>query len=270
MATEGTGLEWIILPKLTATGLSAVIGRVIVQAEEQKKLPADIKERAELLGEAKAGLTTALASRVRKVESDSPKAVEADIEEDRAVGALVMFLEAHAKRPGEKAAKRAGIAKKILGAVFGDGTAFLKMNHEDEWGEVEARIEQLDSNGYTEEIESLGGAAFIEDLREAHKNYGEVLGITSAREEKAAAPKIQEAREHAAEQLRRYVATVVGYGAQSDQREATGEVARKLLLPIYEIRARNNQRRGGSSPVDEDEGGDEGEGQGEGDGGDGV
>ena len=227
-----------------------------------------LKERVGLLTETKANLTTALAGRTHKVEADNPKAVEADNEEDRAVGALVTFLQAHAKRTGPKAAKTAKVAAKILGAVFGSGTSFLNLRHEEEWGEVEARIEQLDANGYSKQIEQLGGGAFLDDLRTAHKAYGEVLGITTVRDEKVAAPKIGEARDNASEQLRRYVAAVVGYGSRSDQQEANGKVARKLLLPIYEIRGRNNQRGGGGGGAEPPEDG-EGDGQGGSDEGDG-
>jgi len=268
MTTEGTGLEWIILPKLNASAMSAVIGRIITVAAEQK-LPADLKERVGLLTDSKASLTTALAGRTHKVEDDNPKAIEADNEEDRAVAALVTFLQAHSKRTGPKAAKTAKTASKILAAVFGSGTSFLNLRHEEEWGEVEARIEQMDTNGYSKQIEQLGGGAFLDDLRATHKAYGEVLGITSVRDEKAAAPKIGLARDNAAEQLRRFVAAVVGYGSRSDQHEANGEVARKLLLPIYEIRGRNNQRSGGGTGEAEPAGEDEGEGgEGEGDGSD--
>lgn len=256
MATSGTGIEWIILPKLNATALSAVIGRVLSEAEAQKKLPADVKERIELLTEAKADLTSKLAKRKpkKKVASDDPKAVEADNEEDKAVGALVTFLEAHAKRKGANAKA----AQKVLDEVFGSGTKFLTLRHEEEWGEVEARIVQLDTEGHTETIEKLGGKLFVEDLRVAHKNYGEVLGITSARAAKESAPDVKGARNEAANQLRRLVAAVIGIGSKGDIHAVSAEVATALLAPIYEIRSKNAKRGAGGGSEDEE--GDEEEG----------
>lgn len=264
MTTNGTGLEWISLPKLNAPALAAVLGRTITQANEQKKLPADIKERLGLLEEAKAKLTGVLAQRKRKVTTDAPKTVAADKEEDRTVGALVTFLQAHAKRSTENG----NPAQKALNEVFGDGTKFLTLRYEEQWGEVEARIQQLDDDGHSDAIETLGGKAFLDDLRAAHAAYGEALGITVAREGKAASPLVRRAKDEAASQLRRYVAAVVGFGSNDDKKEGCGDVVRALLAPIYEMRTRNSLRGGGAAEDEEttdDEGVDDGSGGSDGD-----
>lgn len=260
MTTDATGLDLIALPRLGATGVSALLGRMIAQAAAQKKLPAALKQRIELLDGAKTALTGALAKRKGKVSSDDPKAVEADADEDQAVGALVTFLQAHAKRAGDAGKS----AQRVLDAVFSDGTKFLNFRHEDEWGEVEARLQKIDDEGHAEVIAKLGGQGFLDDVRAVHEVYGEVLGITVARTSKDAAPDIRGAQNEAANQLRRYVAAIIGYGANSDIDPAVGEVATALMLPIHEARARNASR-GKNGPANEGDGeGDEGDDDGDG------
>ena len=143
----------------------------------------------------------------------------------------------------------------MVSAPFSDGTKFLNFRHEDEWGEVEARLQKIDDEGHAEVIAKLGGQGFLDDVRTVHEVYGEVLGITVARTSKDAAPDIRGAQNEAANQLRRYVAAIIGYGSNSDIDPAIGEVATALMLPIHEARARNASR-GKNGPANE---GDDGE-----------
>lgn len=261
MATDATGLELITIPKMDAAGLSALLGQVIATSAAEKKVPSTLKKRVELMDEAKTKLTAALAARTGKVESDDPRAVEADSDEDQAVGALVKFLEAYAKLKTDQGKA----ARRVLGAVFGGGTGFLVFEHPKEWAEVEARLVKIDTEGYAETIVELGGKGFLDHLRAVHQVYGEVLGITAAKGSKEAAPDIRGAQNEAANQLRRYVAAVIGHGAQSDIDPTAGELAAALLAPIHEARAKASTRKGGSDGSQDESDGTDGEGGTEGD-----
>ena len=43
---------------------------------------------------------------------------------------------------------------------------------------AETRLIRFASQGFNAEVERLGGKLIIEHVREAHRNYGEALGIT--------------------------------------------------------------------------------------------
>ena len=253
------GLDIIVLPKLNSSALFSVSGRVLAQAkrlQDEKKqdkkaagLPAVFSKRLNLLRESRKRLSEVLARRPqKKTTTDDPGAVEADNREDRAVSALLTFLEAHAKRPDDKGKS----AARVIANVFGDGTKFLNLRYEEQFGEVDARIERIKAEGYDTAIHELGGEAFLADLVEAHRNYGEALGITSGRALREAAPDVAGARADTAAHLRRLVAAIVGFASDSDFEPERTYVADSLLMPIEEIRLRNAKRaRTGEESVDE-------------------
>lgn len=221
----------IALPRLKAPGTHA-LGVALLSAAEPYELPKSLARTLGRLRGSVLSLGEALAL-VTPRGGYPPETVAADVVVDACAGALRSWLQGWAKLPG---VSQAAQAQGVLDDIFKDGLDFTQIAYPDEWGEVGARLKTLHDKGHEETIEALGGKLFLVRLRAAHKTYGDLLGITEAKE--AAAPKVRrrEAYEATLGALREYVLKVAAHADEED--EASQELVRQLLRPLVELRAR--------------------------------
>jgi hypothetical protein len=152
----------------------------------------------------------------------------ADAVEDNAFGALFDWLHAIARLPEERH-PQATEARGVLQAVYPTNLDFLSISPPDEWLEAETRLQVIADDGHDITIKKLGGGPFLEELKVAHKVYGEVLGITLVK------PTIEplalrEAFDTAHEALRTYVLRVSAHVRKAAPE--SGELASRLLAPL--------------------------------------
>lgn len=253
---KAPGLEYIPLPKILALGYNTLLRKVITNAKALKPLPSCMSTRVSQLEIASNGLSEALGLKHGEDKSADPKRVEADEEVDTAVKAYHAFL-AYAVRLGDDSAT---VAESARLAFFkkDDSLAFLNLEFDQEWSEIETRIQHSESVGAFEAVEEIGGGKAIANLKKKHKAYGKALGVTAATTKKIAAT-LEEPYARAQDALRRFVAAAIAHGAESDVDESVIASAEHLLAPIEEAREKIAlQRRAdggkGEVPVDPVEG----------------
>ena len=99
-----------------------------------------------------------------------------------------------------------------------------------EWAEGDTRLNRIITNNFEPEIEKLGGTLLLQQLRDAHKDYGEALGIT-AQGQDPTTPSIREPLQAFVESLRAYVLTVAAHAVPEDP--SSGTLTDTLLAPLY-------------------------------------
>jgi hypothetical protein len=239
MSRSFTAGSLVRLPRLTAVSAARLMTELLSAAAAEKKLPAAIAADRDELESARDALQAELSKRLAADGEESPQIAAADRVEDNAFGALADWLAAIARLPAERHPEGAK-ARAALQAIFPSGLEFLKLRTRDEWQEAETRLkrienEDLDGVKIRAVIEGLGGKPFLAELAHAHKEYGEVLGITTP----AAAsdpPAVREAYEAALEALRGYVLVVSAHVKKSDPHSAAR--AARLLAPLTTWRDR--------------------------------
>ena len=133
---------------------------------------------------------------------------------------------------------------------------FLLQDFDAEWADINTRLQRLDADGSTEKLIEIGGKDVLDHVRAMHKEYGRALGITAGTD-KPAKVSLSEPLAVAQDAVRRYMAVVIGYGADSDIDPSVIPVAEALLEPIEALRTKVSQKGSGrgtdeepSNPVD--------------------
>jgi hypothetical protein len=98
------------------------------------------------------------------------------------------------------------------------------------WAEADTRLTRITTAAFEPTIEKLGGKIILQQLRDAHKEYGEALGITAEGQDIATA-NIKEPLKDFTDALRAYVLAVAAHADPKD--EASGELTDALLAPLY-------------------------------------
>lgn len=158
---------------------------------------------------------------------------EADTRVDRAYRALSMRLEAltllHADAGPDVQA-----AEKAHQRLFPDGLRFLTLPYPQQWAHCDRLLSTLaDDEELAADVERLAGETTLGEVRAAQQAYGEVLGITSAREA-VDAVSVQEPLDAVREAIIGYALQIIAM--QSDDASRL-PAARKALAPIDELRA---------------------------------
>src|SRR6185295_16689481 len=115
-----------------------------------------------------------------------------------------------------------------------------------EWAESDTRLRLIDGQGLGAAIERLGGAPILDRLRDAHRRYGEALGITTASEPAAAVANLRTLLAAFADALRHYIVRVVASVRKGQP--ATAAFARELLAPIENWEAPGASSKAPASP----------------------
>src|SRR5215471_17719356 len=163
------------LPTLDARAAQAV-GSAVVAAAANKTLPDPV---AEALAEVKTAVDILEATAMKRLPSgENLAARSADRDLDaawNAIHGLLRSLTRVSDRP------RADQATALLDDLFPNGLRFTKLRFELEWVESQNRLKMIDERTFAPQLEQLGGATLLAQLRQAHAHYGEVLSIITAR-----------------------------------------------------------------------------------------
>lgn len=130
-------------------------------------------------------------------------------------------------------------AAALFAQLFPDGFGFLALPFDNQWAESQQRIELIESAELEEDIADLVGQWVLDELRAAHAEYGEVLGITNPKAATTGPVRIGDA-------LRELQGAMSGYGLQlvaaaHADPELLG-IVRKALRPIDDLRAAQARR----------------------------
>ena len=144
--------------------------------------------------------------------------------------ALFAWMEGMIGMPKEGAPQDLPALRTLHTHIFEDGLAFLRTGHREKWIQSEERIKIIDEE-FEQPINNCGGAAFLAPLREAHKNFGELLGFTAPVQPDNAA----EARKHYTAfslALRTYIGKVIFYA--DPEEPGSEELSQALLVPLVQ------------------------------------
>jgi hypothetical protein len=209
------------LPHLDALA-AQTLGSAVLAAAAGKTLPGPV---AEAVAEVKAAVDVLQTVAVERLPSADPVARAADINVDAAWGALSGLLGALTRLPDHPHAE---MAATLRGQLFPDGLRFTRLPFRLEWAESANRLQMIDERGFAAQIEQLGGAVALAQVRQAHAHYGEVLAITA----ESADPSIgvREAWTAVMKALRLFVVRVTASVRPQDPQSAA--LASDLLAPI--------------------------------------
>ena len=198
---------------------------------------------------ASAGAALVQAATVRLAESGSksPPAArrKADAVVDNAVAALDGFLAAWARLPDSYPESQLALCTRQ--ALFPDGIGFLRLSSEEQWAQIERRVQILKQEGHAEAIAKLGGAALVKHLLMAQAAYGEALGLTKVTAVPAEPVGLREPLDAFVAALRLYVIKVTAY--RDDDEPETVAQAERLLRPLLMWSSKAPRSGGASDPV---------------------
>ena len=202
-----------------------------------KDLPAAAKRAAKVLRQAVVALQGDWAAqRTAGLTTEEDKR-PADQRLDRVWAAVGARLQTLADLPQTIA--EAKQATQLYARLFPDGLAFLRLPYERQWAESEQRLKQLADEEMGAAVEELVGEFVLIELRDAHANYGRVLGITSARAQATVAPNLLDPLRTVQQAIVAYALQVVA-AAHADP-ELMG-AARAALRPIDALREAQARR----------------------------
>ena len=216
----------IQLPRLTAEDTVTLVRQLETAAGQARSLPAAVTDALEELKSARDALARELHQRALSASAaDGPRAREADRYLDQTWAALRTWLLGWTSLDDADHANVAD-AKRIYGALFPDGLAFINRPYRTEWAETELRLTLIAKEKFGPVLEALGGRAFLQRLRKAQREYGEALAVTASPTEPTVA-RVADVMALTHEALRHYIAEV----AVSARRSRAGQ-AELLLAPV--------------------------------------
>lgn len=158
---------------------------------------------------------------------------EADTRLDRAVRAMSMRIEALTLLP-TVADPDVGVAQQVHARLFPDGLRFLTLPYSQQWAFCDRLLATLgDDEQLAADVERIVGETTLDEVHAAQKAYGEVLGITSARES-VDSVSLTAPLDAVRNAIVAYALQVIAM--QSDDHSRLS-AARKALAPIDEMRA---------------------------------
>lgn len=224
-----TALDLIRLPRLDAAAAQSLGTAVLAVAEGSSSLPEAVRETRDDVSIALKLLVEAATQRLPgPVVEEGPRAKDADTELDASWSGTYNWLSGWAKLPNEP---KAAIAAELRERLFPEGLKFTQLKYPLQWAESNTRLSLIADAHLDASFDALGGSSFLKTLRETHKAYGDILGITKAQEEEAArATRIRDALDQLSDALRAYVLQVSAMARKSDP--ASQAKVDKLLAPI--------------------------------------
>ncbi|HCF58863.1 MAG TPA: hypothetical protein DFS52_12840 [Myxococcales bacterium] len=226
---EYSAESMVRIPRVDANH-AATLGESVLTAADAVTLPVVLEKPREKLRAEVTDLKKELSA--QKSPPPASSTVAADRRVDAAWSGLHDVLTGWAKLPETKPSSAK--ARTLLETVFSDGVRFVKFAHRAEWAESEARLNTLKAEPNASLLRELGAQEFVDEVSEAHRLYGEALGVTAVRpiDDK---PEVRAKMEAFAKALRAFVLHVTAFGA-SDEPEAP-QMAEKLLAPLTEWEA---------------------------------
>ncbi|HCF57678.1 MAG TPA: hypothetical protein DFS52_06750 [Myxococcales bacterium] len=228
MAREYSAESMVNLPNTTAARAVA-LGEAIITVADGVTLPPVLERHRESTRSELAALKAVL--RPTKPDDDA-KAYELDRQLDAAWSGLFDVVTGWTKLP--PAIPQSAKAKTLHALLFGDGLRFTLFDHRTEWAQSETLLKILSEEQNAALVRDLGAQSLVEAVREAHRLYGQRLGITSVRapDEK---PELRSRSLSFSRALRRFVLQVAAYGESGEP--DSEQLADKLLRPLVEWRS---------------------------------
>lgn len=210
-----------------------------------KDLPAAAKRAAKVLRQAVVALQGDWAAqRTAGLTTEEDKR-PADQRLDRVWAAVGARLQTLADLPQTIA--EAKQATQLYARLFPDGLAFLRLPYERQWAESEQRLKQLADEEMGAAVEELVGEFVLTELRDAHANYGRVLGITDAKPGAAVAPNLLEGLRVVQQAMTSYALQLIAAAHADAELVASVRRALRPLDDLREAQARRAGARGGDA-----------------------
>jgi hypothetical protein len=219
--------DLVQLPRLDSAS-AQTLGTQVLATAKGKTLTASITEALDDLASSHHALQTAATQRLPTLEGADPtRAKNADQALDASWSALFDFLTGWSKLPDHANAE---VASKLLAQLFPEGLRFAQLAYKLEWAESNTRLLIIKERKLEAELETLGAAPIIKRLREAHKEYGDALGVTTAAKASVAAATLRDALDEFSDSLRHYIVRVAASVRKRDPKSAA--LAQLLLAPV--------------------------------------
>lgn len=227
MAREYIIQDLISLPRLNGSAAVALAEQLstIADAEQGAGLPL-LVERP--LGRLRSAILALKEELEPELEDNSGAKVAADRNEDRAWRSLSDWVGSLAGMP-DGSFPELDQVRSLHSLAFSEGLSFLVLPYIEEWTQSETRLNLIAEEGYEPLIVKLGGTPLLDNLKAAHKHYGEVLGITSpvtAQESSA----LQKRLRQLISDMKEYVFKVIAL-AETDE-PGSEALSAALLLPL--------------------------------------
>ena len=213
------------LPRLDATSATAIGTALIAAAGDPKKLKANVAAAVTRLSAALAALNATLMSGVGAVPASGLR--------DAMRAEAALWTGIHDWLKGFAATgtpEQTALAEKLQAALFANGLLFQRSAAAKRWADADLRIQAIDKDNLAADFVTLGGAAPLQRLRDAHKATGIAAGITIPKGPVEAAP-VREDLEGLKAAMRNHVLQVVANVSAEDNAAATAH-AEKVLQPL--------------------------------------
>jgi hypothetical protein len=257
MARSYSTLSLVTVPQLSAPNAFTLGTRLVTTAEVHRARlnPALIKV-VERLNTAVEALRTSRRLQREIDDLASGSALRADVRVDAACAGFHGFLQGWARLPVPGCgAEKAALAQRLLDVLFPRGLSFTQAPFVTEWAEVQTLLDRVDQPAHAALTRELGGAIFVEAIREAFVAYGEALQITKRRAELKASARVREPLDALVEALRSYVLRV---SAHADAGDDAGDpdaraLAEALLAPLVDWKTSGGRKKGDAADAPGDE-----------------
>lgn len=230
MAREFSAANLVVLPKLGVDSALALYQALQAAVTAEKKLPKFLQPAWSSLHDAGAQLIQAAQARFSGSSTKVPYSEKrkADGVMDNAVAALDEFLGAWARFAGTLA--KGQIAASVRQTLFPDSTGFLRLSYNEEWVQVDRRLQLVKREGLDKQLDLLGAAEILTQVEEAHAAYGKALGLTAVPEPPTETVALNEPLTELSSALRLYVIKVTAYADEADPE--TVALSERLLRPL--------------------------------------
>lgn len=213
--------------------------------------PAPVRRAAKVVRTEVLKLQEAWAEQQKMVRAPKVDSRGADTRSDRAWAAMAAILQALASLPDTL--HEARVAARLHETLFPTGLRFLALPFGKQWAEGERRLRMIDDEELADELTALVGEVVMNEVREAHAEYGRVLGITRAAEEAAVPVNLLDALRATRSAMTAYALQVIAAGQADD---ALAGPARAALRPFDAVRdaqarrAAARARQAGTEPTE--------------------
>lgn len=214
------------------------------------KLSAEVKRRLSVVREAGVALQAAWIAAARpKPANVSKRVYDARLDRGwRIVRARnLQWSEIEDAEHGDRAAQTDAL-------LFPTGLDFLGFKFAKQWAESEKRLALIDEDGLEAELVTRVGARYMSELREAHADYGRVLGITHKAETDDSAVRVAEELAQARRVIGAYARLVYTLAEDGDEEViAAAEVQLEPILRFRQPRASAESTEGADAQLEDEQ-----------------
>ncbi|MEX1363066.1 MAG: hypothetical protein AB1Z98_08065 [Nannocystaceae bacterium] len=235
---------YVRAPRLAVdTGLS--LAKKLLQVVPSKP-SAGVQQGAELIADAVAALETAWHANGKAQPARSAR--PADLRLDRAWGAVNARLVAWTIFPSDDPDHET--SRSLAERLFPTGLDFLRLPYLAEHAQSERRLRIIDDEGLRPDLDHLVGEVFMEELSQAHADYGDALGITKATATTTPEQRLDEPLRMLSQSIVAYAMQLIAFAALPPGHV---EEVQRALRPIDELRAAAGRRSAGGPARDDEE-----------------